>query len=119
MAHVLHLLDAAHIQGPAEAEKFISEQHALPAKESQKFDAFVQQVLQIYPDLSEEDEDGDNDENIWEEGIDGLASYGCVKELVLKVEVTDEAVVGALVNAAAKNGLKLYDAEGEVVYPES
>lgn len=46
------------------------------------------------------------------------ASYGKVKELVVKEEVTDEAVVAALVAAAVKNGLKLYDAEGQVVYPE-
>lgn len=118
MAYILHLIDAPEITNSEEAEKFISDQQGQPPSDKPKFVSFVRDITEIYPDLSEEDEDGDNDENLWEEGIDGLTSYGNVKELVVKVEVTDATVMAALVKAAVKNGLKLYDSEGQVVYPE-
>lgn len=118
VAYILHLIDTPEITSPEDAEKFISDQQELPPSETPKFVAFVKDITEIYPDLSDEDEDGDNDDNLWEEGIEGLASYGSVKELVVKTEVTDEVVMAALVKAAVKNGLKLYDSEGQVVYPE-
>lgn len=118
MAFILHLLDAGEVHDAAAAEAFIAGQRSLPPGPNSKFTAFVQEVTVVYPDLSEEDEDGDNDENLWEEGLDDRASYGKVKELVVKVDVTDESVVAFLVSVAQKNGLKLYDSEGEVVYPE-
>lgn len=118
MAYILHLIDAPAVNDADAAEAFVSAQRALPPKDNRKFVAFVEDIVKTYPDLSEEDEDGDNDENLWEEGLDDRASYGDVKELVVKVDVTDEAVVAALVAAAVRQGLKLYDSEGEVVYPE-
>jgi hypothetical protein len=118
MGYILHLIDAPDVTDADAAEEFIDGQRDLPPAADGKFAAFVKDITQTYPDLSEEDEDGDNDENLWEEGIVDAASYGKVKELVVKEEVTDEAVVAALVAAAVKNGLKLYDAEGQVVYPE-
>lgn len=117
MAFILHLLDTHDVTDAAAAEAFLDAQRKLPPAANSKFVAFVQDVTQTYPDLSEEDEDGDNDENLWEEGLDDLASYGKVKELVVK-EIIDEAAVAVLVAAAVKQGLKLYDSEGEVVYPE-
>jgi hypothetical protein len=55
---------------------------------------------------------------IFGEGLDDRASYGKVKELVVKVDLTDEAVLAALIAAATRSGLKLYDSEGQVLYPE-
>jgi hypothetical protein len=118
VAYILHLIDAPDVADSDAAEQFISEQQELPPASNSKFVAFVSDIVQIYPDLSEEDEDGDNADNLWEEGIDDEASYGKVKELVVKVDLTDEAVVAALVRTAVKNGLKLYDSEGQVIYPE-
>ena len=119
MAYILHLIDNQEITDYKEAEKYISEQQKLPPRQNDKFSSFVEDITALYPDLSEEDEDGDNDENLWEEGIDEKATYGNVKELVVKVDVTDETVVKNLVKVAVNNGLKLYDSEGQVVYPES
>jgi hypothetical protein len=118
MAYILHLIDAQEVSDSDSAEKFISEQRSIPPNSNGKFTAFVEGIATAYPDLSEEDEDGDNDENLWEEGLDDQASYGNVKELVVKVDVTDEAVVAALVASAVRCGLKLYDSEGQVLYPE-
>jgi hypothetical protein len=117
MAFILHLLDAANVTDVASAEAFIDQQRAFPAVLNPKFVAFVQAITKHYPDLSLEDDDNDNDNNLWEEGLDNQSSYGKVKELVIKVEVADAIVLERLIDVAVKNNLKLYDSEGEVVYP--
>ena len=116
MGYIVHLLDAPSVSDAAAAQQFVAEQRALPPAAHDKFAAFVQAISPTYPDLSEEDEDGDNDDNLWEEGLDELPSFGAVKQLVVKVDLTDAAVVDALVAAACLCGLKLYDDEGQVVY---
>ncbi len=118
MAFVLHLLDAPSISDAGSAEVFIDQQRDFPAVLNPKFVTFVQAITKDYPDLSLEDDDNDNDHNLWEEGLDDQSSYGKVKELVIKVEVADAIVLERLIAAAVKNDLKLYDSEGEVVYPE-
>ena len=118
MSYILHLIDAPDVTNAKEAGKFVSDQRALPPSDNPKFAAFVNDITEIYPDLSEDDEDGDGGENLWDEGIDALTDYGNVKELVVNVDLADEAVLAELIKAAVKNGLKLYDEEGEVVYPE-
>jgi hypothetical protein len=116
MAFVLHLIDAADVADAEGAQSFVAQEYGKPPLRSDKFAAFVQEVTRKYPDLSEEDLDGDDDRNLWEEGIDSESTYGLVKELVVKVEVIDEAILADLIGAAAKCGLKLYDEEGEVLY---
>jgi hypothetical protein len=118
MAYIFHLVDAPEVFDAQSAEKFISGQRKITPNANSKFTCFVNDIIEAYPDLSEEDEDGDNDENLWEEGLDDRASYGNVKDLVLKVDATDESVIAALVASAVKYGLKLYDPEGQVLYPE-
>jgi hypothetical protein len=115
MAYILHLLDAP-VDSPAAAEAFIDSQCPLPPAANPRFVAFVAAVTQVYPDLSAQDEDGDDPDNLWEEGLDDRASYGQVKELVVNHEITPEALQ-VLITAAVDQGLKLYDSEGEVVYP--
>ncbi|HES77151.1 MAG TPA: hypothetical protein ENO09_09130 [bacterium] len=116
MAFILYLLDAPELFDAVDAEAFVDEQRDLPPSDNAKFSAFVHDITQIYPDFSEEDEDGDA--CVWEEGLDDEASYGEVKELVVSEDLADEDFLAALISVAEKNGLKLYDAEGEVVYPE-
>lgn len=117
MAFILHLLDAEHVQDAEQARNFIDQQHPLAPAVNPKFRAFVDDISSTYPDLSEDDLDGDDERNLWEEGLDSEASYGQVKELVVKSDLADEAMLDALVQAAARNGLKLYDSEGMVLYP--
>jgi hypothetical protein len=117
MAFILHLIDAPDVTTPEAAVQFIDEQRDLPPVNNPKFCTFVSDITGKYPDLSEDDDDGDNDENLWEEGIDDKASYGNVKELVVSVDI-DEDTLADLIDTAVKNGLRLYDEEGEVLYPE-
>jgi len=116
MAFILHLIDAPNVFNADDAEDFIEQQRDLSPSISGKFSAFVDDITQIYPDFSEDDLDGD--ECVWEEGLDPEASYGEVKELVVSEDLADEDFLMALIATAEKNGLKLYDSEGEVVYPE-
>lgn len=116
MAYILHLIDAQDVENAISAEQFISQQRKIQPNSNAKFAGFFQDITATYPDLSAEDEDGDNEDNLWEEGLTDGASYGNVKELVIKTELTDATVITALIAAATQNGLKLYDAEGQVLY---
>ncbi|OYY75533.1 MAG: hypothetical protein B7Y40_01040 [Gammaproteobacteria bacterium 28-57-27] len=116
MSFVLHLMDAPDVFDTPGAVDFIEEQREFAPADNPKFDAFVQDIIEIYPDLSEDDQDGDDERNLWDEGLDSEASYGNVKELVVNVDITEEDVE-ALVAAASRHGLRLYDEEGEYLHP--
>lgn len=116
MAFILRIIDAPEVSTPQNAEAFIAEQSSKPPSNNPKFARFTTLVTDKYPDLSEEDEDGDNDENVWEEGINDNASSGNLKNVAVKVDLTDEALVFAIARAAIAAGLQLYDDEGQVLY---
>lgn len=116
MAFILRIIDAPDISTPQSAEIFIAEQFSKPTSANPKFVRFAELITSEYPDLSEEDEDGDNDDNVWEEGIDGSASNGNLKSVAVKVDLADEALVLAIARAAIAAGLQLYDDEGQVLY---
>ncbi len=116
MGFILRVIDAPLVTTPQEAEQFVQQSAGAAPSASGKFADFTRLITGQYPDLSEEDEDGDNDENVWEEGIDSAASEGGVKAIVVKEDVTDEALVHAIARAAVAAGLQLYDDEGQVLY---
>lgn len=116
MGYILHLIDAPGVASATEGGAFISGERGKPPAANHKFKLFVQEITKAYPDLSEDDLDGDDDGNLWEEGLSEEADYGRVKELVVKVDLTDETVVNELARVAALCGLKLYDEEGMVLY---
>ncbi len=117
MTCILHLIDDTRAASASEARAFIDGQRGLPCVPNPKFHSFVADITATYPDLSEEDLDGDCNRNIWAEGLDTEANYGEVKELVIKTELADDVVVGELAAAAGRNGLRLYDEEGQVLHP--
>ena len=116
MAFILHVIDAPEVSTPQAAKVFIAEQRSKEPSQNPKFARFTTLITKKYPDLSEEDEDGDNDENVWEEGIDDHASYGNMKLVAVKVDLTDKALVFAIARAAIAAELQLYDDEGQALY---
>ena len=116
MAFQLHIIDAPNVTDPKSADVFLAQERGKPPAWTSKFAAFKEAITQSYPDLSEEDEDGDNDENVWEEGLSEQTSSGSVKSLTLKEELTDEVLVVAIARAAIQAGLQCYDDEGQVLY---
>lgn len=117
MAFILHLIDCPTAGTSDDALAFIDGERDKAPANNPKFAAFVADITKQYPDLSESDLDGDDENNLWEEGLDGEASYGNVKELVVSVDVVDEASVTAIAQAASQHGLRLYDEEGEYLHP--
>lgn len=118
MAFILHLIDASEVTSVKAADQFLSEQERKSSERNPKFDAFVNDITKIYPDLSEDDLDGDDEHNVWEEGIADRTMTGRVIAIALKEDVTDEQLVTAIANAAVNSGLQLFDSEGLVLYRE-
>jgi len=110
MSFVLHLIDAPEVRTIKDADIFISNEQDKDSITSPKFSAFTAEIRSVYPDSR------DSNKNVWDEGLDESTDYGLVKELVLNVGLTDEALVMQLAATAASCGLLLYDSEGEVIY---
>jgi hypothetical protein len=115
-AVLLRLIDASEVHTAKDAEAFLAGERGKPPATNPKFAAFRQTITQIYPDLSGEDEDGDNDENIWEEGLSGQASSGNFATIAVKIDLVDAAMLVAIARAAIDCGLQCYDDEGQILY---
>lgn len=116
MAFLFRIIDAPEARTPQDASDFLDQERGKAPAPNPKFASFREAIARTYPDLSDEDEDGDNDDNVWEEGLNDHASNGNVKSIALKEDLTDEALVKAIVRAAISNGLHCYDDEGQMLY---
>jgi len=76
MAFILHLIDSLDVSTVKAAEAFISGPGGKPSDPNPKLSKFVQTITATYPDLSEEDLDGDDDRNVWEEGLPNGLMFG-------------------------------------------
>ena len=110
MSFVLHLLDAPAVRTTTDADSFIAREQDKDATVTPKFSAFTKEISGFYPDVE------GASKNVWEEGLEETSDYGLVKELVLNVGLTDDALVERLAATASNCGLILYDSEGEVIY---
>ena len=119
MGYILYLINEPGLRSAEAAEAFVEAARTQAPQPHPAFQQFVQRISERYPDLSEDDEDGDDPANLWEEGLDDRVSYGAVKELVVKIEITLEALQ-ELVQVAHGLNLRVYDEEGQVLYtPEN
>lgn len=116
MASILHLIDAPEVTSVAAAERFISDQGGESSELNPKLSRFVDDITGTYPDLSDDDPDGDDERNVWEESIADKETSGRVFEIAIKEDSIDEAVVAAIAHAALSSGLQLFDARGMVLY---
>jgi hypothetical protein len=116
MAFILHLIDSPEVTTVKAAEIFLVGAKDESSVPNPKFAAFVESITAAYPDLSEADEDGDDDENVWEEGLPADRMTGRRFAIALKEELTDPDLVKAMAKAAAGAGVQLFDAEGMVLY---
>jgi hypothetical protein len=116
MAFILHLIDAPEVTSVKAAESFISDQDGESSEPNPKLSRFVDDITGTYPDLSDDDLDGDDERNIWEESIADKEMPGRVFEIAIKEDLIDETVVAAIAHAALTSGLQLFDGEGMVLY---
>lgn len=115
-ATVLFAIDDLRSATPQAAAAFVASELAKTPVRNAKFARFADIVGETYPDLSDHDPDGDNDDNIWVEGLDGAASNGDLKRLALKEHLADQALVLIVARAVVAAGLQLYDPNGQLLY---
>jgi hypothetical protein len=115
-AVVFHIIDAPAVLTPNDAEAFLIQERQKPPSINPKFAMFRAAITQQHPDLSDDDDDGDNDKNIWEEGLSDESSCGDVKTIALKIDLVDEAILQSIIGAAIASGLQCYDDEGQILY---
>jgi len=116
MSFVLHIIDEPSIKTVQEAGNYIFGQKGERAEPNEKFSQFVQDITATYPDLTDEDEDGDNDENVWLDGLNGGITNSHVYVIGLKTVLVDSYLLSFIANAAAKNGLQIFDGQNGMFY---
>jgi hypothetical protein len=114
-AILFHIIDAPAVLTPKDAEAFLIQERQKAPSINPKFAMFREAVTQQHPDLSDDD-DGDNDENIWEEGLSDKSTCGDVKTIALKIDLVDEAILQSIIGAAIASDLQCYDDEGQILY---
>ncbi len=116
MSFVLHLIDEPSIKTVQEAGNYIFSRKLERSKPNEKFSQFVQDITATYPDLTDEDEDGDNSENVWLDGLNGGITHSQVYIIGLKTDLVDSYLLLRIANAAAKNGLQILDGQNGMFY---
>jgi hypothetical protein len=102
VAFLLHLIDSRDVATPETAESFVAAEQDKPPGARRKFSAFKKAVVQTYPDVSKKDVAGEDDRNVWEEGLSVSAASGKVWPLDRRVHRRQPAVRGDRLRAHRK-----------------
>lgn len=114
MAFILQLFDAPSATTVAGAVAHVDSD--APAVARAKIDAFVAGVATCFPDLSDEDEDGDDDVNAWPEGLDPGTPDAPVVNLALKLRFVEPGVLSIIAEHAVRAGLQVLDPQNAMLY---
>jgi hypothetical protein len=99
----LHVLDAPRIKTPQAAADFVAKWVDDDGKPSARIDAFLCDLLDIYPQAS------GSEDTIWYENPASVASTSPVLALFFKLALFDTSVLQTLRTIAGKHKLHVFD----------
>jgi hypothetical protein len=116
MSFVLQFFDAPQADSVEKAVEHMDRSGDHDPAAAAKFERFVQLVTLLYPDLSEEDEDGDDDRNIWSEGLSGHERARPFFNVALKTHFVEEGILSIVASKAIMAGLQMLDPQNGMLY---
>jgi len=116
MSFVLQFFDAPQADSVEKAVEHMDRSGDHDPAAVAKFERFVQLVTLLYPDLSEEDEDGDDDRNIWSEGLSGHERARPFFNVALKTHFVEEGILSIVASKAIMAGLQMLDPQNGMLY---
>ena len=114
MSFVLQLFDAPEVRTVGAAIAAV-DANAPPLSKA-KIDAFIAGVTTCFPDLSEEDEDGDDEINVWPEGLELGTPESPVVNLGVKLHFVEPGVLSIIAEHALRAGLQVFDPQNAMLY---
>jgi hypothetical protein len=116
MSFILQLFHAPKVKTLGEAEAFVRSPRNGTFEDHERFESFVKAITAVYPDLSDEDEDGDDDRNVWGSGISAGTIGKAVLVISLKTELVELELMMKLADVAAKSGLHVLDPQNALLF---
>lgn len=116
MSFVLHIFHAPHVDSVESATKYVYESCDNDPPLKERFRKFVELVTMVYPDLSEEDEDGDDERNLWPEGLNAEWGDEPVVNVGIKTDAVEEGVLSIVASKAIQAGLQMLDPQNAMLY---
>jgi hypothetical protein len=116
MSFILQLFHAPKVKTLGEAESFIRSPRNGTFEDHERFEAFVKAITAVYPDLSDEDDDGDDDRNVWGSGISAGSIGKAVLVISPKTQLVELELMMKLAEVAAESGLHVLDPQNALLF---
>ena len=115
MSFTLTFFHAPDVATPDAAARWLEQAPAQLAEPSPRFAAFVAEVSQYYPDLSDDDDDG-SERNLWPEGLTDGAARASSVNVAVNLDMLDPGVMTVVAQSAARAGLSVLDEQNGLLY---
>jgi hypothetical protein len=116
MSFILQIFHLPQAQTVAEAALHTANVTTSAPETSARFHEFVLEMLSYLPDLSAHDEDGENDQNFWPEGLAPPRSKQEIFNLSVKANLLTPALMGLMARVAAAFELQILDPQNALFY---
>lgn len=116
MSFMLQFFHAPHVDSVDSAAHYVDGECDADPPLGERFAQFVDRVTTVYPDLSAEDDDGDDLRNLWPEGLDRHWGDEPVVNVGLKTDAVEEGVLSIIASKAAQSGLQMLDPQNAMLY---
>jgi hypothetical protein len=116
MSFILQIFYHQSVQTVAQAANYTSGEEASVSGNSARFNSFIAEIASYLPDLSEKDEDGENDNNYWPEGLPHFNRDQHCFNLSLKVSLLTPPIMGLIARSAALAELQILDPQNALLY---
>ena len=116
MSFVLRFFHAPHVTSVREAVTWADGRNsAAPIARNPHFARFVERITEFYPDLSDDDGDGDG-HNLWPEGLVSDDHDGEVVNILINTDMFDEGVMSVIARHADEAGLRVLDEQNGLLF---
>ena len=116
MSFVLHFFHAPQVDSVESATEYVYELCDDDPPLADRFRKFVELVTTVYPDLSADDDDGDDERNLWPEGLDSEWGDEPVVNVGIKTDAVEEGVLSIVASKAVQAGLQMLDPQNAMLY---
>jgi hypothetical protein len=116
MSLILQLFHAPQLRTLEQAVAATDQSRPATAEEQALFKRFQMEITRVYPDLSEQDVDGDDDNNVWNDGLSLEDVQRAVCVIAPKTHCVGENLMAHIATAASKADLHVLDPQNALLY---
>lgn len=116
MSFVLRFFHAPHVTTVREAVAWADAQPDTRDGPNRHFADFVARISEFYPDLSSDDDEGEESRNLWPEGLVSDEHDGPVVNVLINPDMLEPGVMAAIATHADAAGLRVLDEQNGLLF---